>query len=467
MFLRSTFKFFSGLVLVFLCSHGAVFAANDSDVLAENEIASSAKPNEPIPKEDIQRFVEAMSIVKQSYIRPVKDNTLFNSAIRGMVSSLDPHSSFLDANDLKDLRTTVSGEFVGIGVELTTEDGALKVISPLEDSPANKVGIKPDDMIIKINNKLVQNMTLREAINHIKGKADTLVRLTIIRKGEAKPLELNVNREVVKIQSVKSKMLENGYGYVRLSFFQGPVDDLMRSSLQTLVAQNKGPLKGLVLDLRNNPGGLLEESAKIVDMFLNSGSLTHKYNDLIVYTKGRIPGQNIEFKAHPDSDITNGVPMVVLINGGSASASEIVAGALQDYHRAVIMGTRSFGKGSVQTVFPINENYALKLTTALYHTPSGRVIQAKGIEPDVVVPDLKIDASKMSDLLSVDEADFENHISGVDETASDEQKLEARKKQREAELKLAKTDYQLYQALVMLRGMNAMKKQKDAQASAV
>jgi carboxyl-terminal processing protease len=396
-----------------------------------------------------------MAVIKRYYIQPVSDETLFKNAIRGMVSSLDPHSSFLDSDDLRDLKTTVSGEFVGIGVELTTQDGALKVISPLEDTPADKAGIKPNDLIIKIDDKLVQNMTLRDAIHRIKGRRGSLVNLSILRKDVEKPLELSVPRDTIKIQSVKSKLLENGYAYVRISFFQGPVGGLLNDAIESLRAKSKIPLKGLILDLRNNPGGLLDESAKIAGMFLDSAEIDKKYNGLVVYTKGRMPGQDIEFKAHP-GDIIKGVPMVVLINGGSASASEIVAGALQDYHRAIIMGTRSFGKGSVQTVFPINSDNAIKLTTALYHTPSGRVIQARGIEPDVSVPDLRVESSKINDLLNIDESEFENHIAGTNETTAEEKRSGAGKKKREGELKLAKEDYQLYEALMMLKGMSAL-----------
>lgn len=408
-----------------------------------------------LPQKQIKRFVTAIAVIKHYYIRKISNKKLFANAIRGMVSQLDPHSSFLDEKDLKDLQTTVSGKFVGIGVELTTEGGALKVISPLEDTPAYRAGIKANDLIIKVNGKLVQNMTLREAVRHIKGKRGTKVRLTIIRKGEEKPIELTITRAVIKLVTVKKKMLDKGYGYIRITFFQGPVDVTLRKDIRALKAQANGQLKGFILDLRNNPGGLLDVSAKVADTFLDSRQIK-KYNDLIVYTKGRTKGSDIRLKAKP-MDMLKGVPMVVLINGGSASASEIVAGALQDYKRAVIMGSRSFGKGSVQTVLPIGDHSAIKLTTALYYTPAGRVIQAQGIQPDVVIPNLKVSKKDIKGLIDIDESDYRNHLPNANTIKKDAAKIKALKQQRKKELKLALDDYPLYEALMMLKGMNAVK----------
>lgn len=435
-----------------VCNPASVANQNSTLTLFHQPKVNNRDVNS-LPHAQIKRFTKAIAIIKKYYIKNVDDTQLFNKAIRGMVSNLDPHSSFLDANDLKDLKTAVSGEFVGIGVELTTQRGALKVISPLEGTPAFRAGIKANDLIIKIDGKLVQNMTLQEAINRIKGKRGTDVLLTIIRKGIDKPLDITVTRDVIKLVSIKSKMLENDYGYVRITFFQGPVDRLLDKAVHRLLKEANGRLKGLVLDLRNNPGGLLDESAKVADTFLDSHKL-HKYNNLIVYTQGRLPGSDIKFRIHP-GDLLEGIPLVVLINGGSASASEIVAGALQDYKRAVVMGTPSFGKGSVQTVFPIDKENAIKLTTALYHTPSGRVIQARGIQPDVMIPELTISDKKITGLLDIDESDFQNHLSAED-NKNEQARLEILKQQRAAELKLAKEDYQLYEALMMLKGMNAV-----------
>lgn len=425
----------------------SIFAA---DVSSNNNSSEMGK----YPQQDVQRFVKAISAIQNYYIKPVKDNELFNNAIRGMVSALDPHSTFLDADELKDLRSTVSGEFVGVGMELTTQSGALKVISPLEGTPADRAGVQPDDLIIKIDGELVQNMSLRDAIGKIKGPRGSQVTLTIIRKNTDKPLVLTLTRDVIKIESVKSRLLQPGFAYTRITFFQGPVSDLLEKAVEKLKAESGGKLKGLILDLRNNPGGLLDESAEVADLFLDTDP-NNRYNNLIVYTKGRIEGSKIEYRAKP-RDIIKGVPMVVLINHGSASASEIVAGALQDYNRAIIMGVESFGKGSVQSVIPLNDDSAIKLTTALYLTPSGRVIQAHGIKPDVVVPELTV-TTKDAGKLDVDEANLRGHLQN-NENSTENQTLEKDTAERnKKEIDLAKEDYQMYEALIMLKGMSAIK----------
>lgn len=407
--------------------------------------------NDELSKKDIQRFVTTIALIHRYYIKNVDNDELFNSAISGMIASLDPHSSYLDTNDLKELKTTVSGEFVGIGIELTlSKDRLLKVISPLDDSPAARAEIKPNDFILKINGQLVQNMSLPEAVSRIKGKKGTSVTLTVLRKFTDKPLIFNITREPIHLISVKSKMLEPGYGYVKITFFQGPVVTQLHEAISKLKTESNSHLKGLVLDLRNNPGGLLDVSAGVADSFLDSNKI-HQYNDYIVYTQGRVPGADIEIKATPGDLIPN-TPMVLLINGGSASASEIVAGALQDYKRAIIMGTPSFGKGSVQTVLPIGHDDAIKLTTALYYTPAGREIQEKGIIPNVTVPEFTIKPAEMG--LTLDEADFQNHLPN-DMVKSSKTAVEQEKKLLEAQLELAKTDYQLYEALLMLHGLNA------------
>lgn len=415
---------------------------------------SSDKAQLSIPRKEIQQFVTSIAVIKHYYIKDVPDKKLFNYAINGMLNGLDPHSTYLDDDDLKNLQTAMSGKFVGVGIELTIKDKALKVVSPIEGTPAYKAGIKPNDLIIKVDNKLVQNMSLQEAINNIKGKPGTFVTLTIIRPGSDKPLIKKVKRDVIKIKMITSKMLEPGYGYIRLAMFQGPVTKSLHAAIKTLLSQSNGKLNGLILDLRSNPGGLLQASAGVADTFLNSKNLNKKYHDLIVYTKGRIKGSDIKFKAHP-GDMINGTPLVVLINGGSASASEIVAGALQAYKRAVIMGTRSFGKGSVQTVIPINKTSAIKITTALYYTPNGEVIQARGIIPDVVVPALEVSDKNLKDLVKIDESDYQNHLENGS-AKQEKQYLDALKKRRQTELQLAKEDYQMYEALMMLRGMSAV-----------
>src|SRR3989338_2939553 len=433
-----------------------IFSYNNSTFAFSFAFFEQPKQDEPVSTKQIDQLTKVIDVIQNNYITKVNENTLMNNAISGMVTRLDPHSAFLNKRELAELETTVSGEFVGIGVELTTDRGMLRVITPIDGSPAAKAGLKPNDLIIKVDDKLIQDMTVNEAIDQIKGKPGTNVTLTVIRKDESKPLVFKITREVVKIQAVKTKMLAPGYGYIRLSIFQGPVEQQVRDAINQFKKESGGNLKGLVLDLRNNPGGLLDASADVVDLFLDKKA-TEKYHDLIVYTKGRIPNSDVSFKAH-DADMIPGVPMVVLINGGSASASEIVAGALQDYKRAIIMGSRSFGKGSVQTVIPIGDDSALKLTTALYYTPAGREIQARGIEPDVIVPELAVDEKQMTGLLDIDEANFDHHIENDSKDNYEKKSVDsARKEQQKSVIKLAKEDYQLYEALVMLKGLHAAK----------
>ncbi|MDF1654503.1 MAG: S41 family peptidase [Coxiellaceae bacterium] len=422
--------------------------------VAPSEQTLADDSHESLPFEDIQQFVTAIAAIKHYYIKPVEDKTLFNNAIAGMVSELDPHSTFLSTDELKELHNSVSGEYTGIGIELTTDKGLLKVVSPIDETPAFKAGVKSGDLIVKINGKLVRDLTTLEAINRIKGKPGTTVSLTIVRKGNDKPKVIKITRKKILFSSLKTKLLDNNYGYVRIIFFQGPLKQNLTKAIAKLKKQSNGKLKGFILDLRNNPGGLLDASADVADAFLNSKKLTKKYKDYIVYTKGRIPSSDNYLKATP-GDMLPGVPMVVLINGGSASASEIVAGALQDYRRAIIMGTRSFGKGSVQTVIPISKTTAIKLTTALYYTPSGRVIQAQGIQPDVVIPQLNVSQKDLDKYIDIDEADYENHLGNgnADDFKKKEQQL---KKNRQADIALAKKDYQLYEAIMMLRGMSAV-----------
>lgn len=408
-----------------------------------------------IPKAEIQKLVTSVAVINHYYIKDVPDDKLFNSAIQGMLTKLDPHSTFLDEDALKQLNDTVKGQFAGVGIEITTEKGALKVVSPIEDSPAAKAGIQPGDFIIKVGNNLVSNMSLPDAIKLIKGRPGTDVKLTILRKGENNPITMTLKRAKIDIKMVKSRILEPGFGYVRLAIFQGKAAKNVRTAIKSLIKESDHNLKGLVFDLRSNPGGLLDQSADIADLFLDANK-NNKFNNLIVYTKGRVPNADIEFKAHPN-DMINGVPLIVLINGGSASASEIVAGALKDYKRAVIVGTRSFGKGSVQTVIPINKDNAIKLTTALYYTPAGRKIQAQGITPNVRVPMLEISNDKAKNMVTIEEAGYRNHLASAQSKEDAAKTLKLLKAQREKEIKLAKSDYQLYESLMMLKAMNAVK----------
>jgi carboxyl-terminal processing protease len=350
----------------------------------------------PIPLEEIRQFTDVFGAIKANYVEPVDDKKLINEAISGMLTGLDPHSSFLDADAFKDLQAGTQGEFGGLGIEVGAEDGAIRVIAPIDDTPAARAGIKSGDLIIKIDDKLTRGMTLTEAVKLMRGKPRTSLTLTIARKGETKPLEFNLTRDVIKVQSVRVRMIEPGYGFVRVSQFQERTVEDMAKQIGELYKQ--GPLKGLVLDLRNDPGGLLHSAVGVSAAFLPKRAL-------VVSTDGRTEDARRRFVAAPEDYLRGrsedvvaklppelkSVPLVVLVNGASASASEIVAGALQDHKRATLIGTQTFGKGSVQTIIPIANSAegpaAIKLTTARYYTPSGRSIQAKGIVPDLMVDD--------------------------------------------------------------------------------
>jgi len=323
----------------------------------------------------LRLFSDVLNIVQDNYVEKTDSKKLMYGAINGMLRELDPHSSFLKPEDYKELQIETKGKFGGLGIEISLRDGVLTVVSPLEDTPADKAGILAGDQIIKIDDEPTQDMTLMEAVQKMRGPKGTKVRLTIIRKGEKKPLEFSLVRAEISIRSVRSRVLEPGYGYVRISSFQSGTASDLRKTLEQLET-DAGPLQGLVLDLRNDPGGLLDQAVEVSDEFLDEG--------LIVYTGGRLESQQMRFEAHKNSKPRN-YPIVALVNAGSASASEIVAGALQDHKRAIILGEQTFGKGSVQTVIPLNDGSAIRLTTSLYYTPSGRSIQAKGITPDIVV----------------------------------------------------------------------------------
>lgn len=400
-----------------------------------------------IPMEDVQRFSNALREIKKYYVKPVSDKELFDNAIRGMLSGLDPHSSYLDENDFKELQTSTNGEFGGLGIEVTMEDGVVKVVTPLVDTPAFKAGIKPGDYIIKLGSKAVQGIELKEAVNLMRGKAGSSIDLTVFRKGASKPLHFTLVREKILIKSVKSNLLDKKYGYVRLTQFQALTDKDMEQAIAKLKQQSGGNLKGLVLDLRNNPGGLLDSAIQVSDAFLDKDKKGNP--EMIVYTEGRLPGSKFTAMANP-GDILNKAPMVVLINNGSASASEIVAGALKDNKRAIILGTRSFGKGSVQTVLPLDSKRGIKLTTALYFTPLGTSIQAKGITPDIVVEEITVpkSATKKDGFSGFAEADLSGHL-----VNQNENKSTALKETNIDEQNLINEDYQLYAALTILKGL--------------
>jgi carboxyl-terminal processing protease len=366
-----------------------------------------------------------------------------------MLSGLDPHSSYLDPEHFKELQVGTSGEFGGLGIEVGMEDGFVKVISPIDDTPAQRAGVKAGDLVIRLDEKPVKGMTLHDAVKIMRGKVGTDIVLTIIREGEEKPLKITITRDTIKVKSVRARDLGDGFGYLRVSQFQARTGENLAEAIEKLKKDNGGKLNGLVLDLRNNPGGVLNAAVEVSDAFLETG--------LIVYTQGRIADSEMKFNATPRR-LLDGAPLVVLVNGGSASASEIVAGALQDHKRAVIIGTRTFGKGSVQTILPLNEKTALKLTTARYYTPSGRSIQAEGVMPDIILEPLKL--TKLEGMGErVKEADLSGHLdNGNGKNKSKDDKKDDKKKD-EPELSLAQRDYQLFEALNVLKGMSIVLRQ--------
>ena len=376
------------------------------------------KPQLPI--EDLRAFAEVFGKIKSDYVEPVEDKKLISEAISGMLTGLDPHSTYMDVDAFKDMQAATQGEFGGLGIEVGMEDGLVKVISPIEDSPAYAAGIKSGDLIMKLDEKLVKGMTLNDAVKIMRGKPDTPITLTILRKNEAKPLLVTLVRAIIKNKSVKFKLTEPGYAYARVTQFQEHTGEDLAKAINSMYAENKGPFKGFVLDLRNDPGGLLNGAVGVSAAFLPKDTL-------VVYTEGRAADSKMNLTVNPENYARGGaandymrdipadlktVPMVVLINAGSASASEIVAGALQDHKRATLIGVRSFGKGSVQTIMPMNNGAAIKLTTARYFTPKGRSIQAKGIEPDYYVED-GTDQSN-----NIHEADLSRHLSNPKEATT-------------------------------------------------
>lgn len=447
-----------------------IFVSLNFSASAGKDVAVSA-----LPIEELRSFADVYGAIKQGYVEPVDDKTLITHAISGMLSNLDPHSAYLDPEAFKEMQVTTQGEFGGLGLEVGMEDGLVKVISPIEDTPAYKAGLKPGDLIIKLDDTLVKGLTLTDAVKKMRGKPKTQIRLTVFRKGESKPFEVTLTREKIKVQSVKSKALDGGYGYLRITQFQDETNADVAKHLEKLVKQEKDGLKGLVLDLRNNPGGLLTSAIGVSAAFLPPKTL-------VTSTEGRTEDAKRRFTASPE-DYLRGtkddymknlppqvktLPMVVLVNGGSASASEIVAGALQDHKRAIIMGTQTFGKGSVQTVLPLSNNAAIKLTTARYYTPSGRSIQAKGITPDIVVEETP--NGETHDRLR--EADLERHLTNDKESILDvkpEIKVNSKngKKPKSEEDDLSartpiefasKNDYQLSQAVNLLKALQILKR---------
>ncbi|MBI5660013.1 MAG: S41 family peptidase [Nitrosomonadales bacterium] len=432
----------------------------------------------PLPVEELRAFSDVFARIKSDYVEPVTDKKLITEAITGMLSGLDPHSAYLDEEAFKELQVGTHGEFGGLGIEVGMEDGLVKVVSPIEDTPAFQAGIKSGDLIIKLDDTLVKGLTLNDAVKKMRGKPGTKITLTVTRKGEARLLTFTLTRAVIKVQSVKSKLVEPGYAFVRITQFQERTGENLAAALDSLYKQNGGDLKGLVLDLRNDPGGLLNSAVGVSAAFLPKDAL-------VVYTEGRTADAKMRLSATPANyarghndkedylkslpEAVKSVPVIVLVNGGSASASEIVAGALQDHKRAVVLGTQTFGKGSVQTILPLGNSTAIKLTTARYFTPSGRSIQAKGIVPDIIAEDPATGAQDRG--LHLREADLGRHLSNGNHpeektesakpaapaktTPSGKSKDDETAKPEVAEFG-SKNDYQMNQALNLLKGINIL-----------
>lgn len=413
----------------------------ESDTSSQDE-AAAGDAREPVPVDDIRVLVEVFHKIKNDYVESVDDRELLENAMRGMLAGLDPHSSYLDPEDYMDLQEGTSGEFGGLGIEVGMEDGFIKVIAPIDDTPAQRAGVMAGDTIVRLDDTPVKGISLSDAVKMMRGKPGSEIELTVLREGEEAPLTITIVRDLIKVRSVRARMLEPGFGYIRISQFQAHTGEDLRDKLRELKEKADGDLNGLILDVRNNPGGILGSAVSVSDAFLNSG--------LIVYTEGRIKDSQLEFSAKPP-DLLHGKPLIVLVNEGSASASEIVAGALQDRGRAVIMGRPTFGKGSVQTILPMNNKSALKLTTARYFTPNGRSIQAEGIQPDIIVEKLKITAAQTTPTKAVKEANLSRHLTNSD-AAEDEQEED----DEEGRPPLAERDYELYEALNLLKGMHLL-----------
>ncbi|HAU83423.1 MAG: S41 family peptidase [Betaproteobacteria bacterium] len=414
----------------------------------------------PLPIDELRSFTEVYGRVKNDYVEAVDDKELIEEAINGMLSGLDPHSAYLNEEAFKEMKVGTQGEFGGLGIEVSMEDGFVKVVAPIEDTPAWNAGLKSGDLIIKLDESNVKGMTLNDAVKLMRGKPGTDIILTIVRKGEPQPQTITVTRDIIQIQSVKYRMLEEDYAYFRVTQFQEHTGEKLGQAIEKLFAENEGPMKGMILDLRNDPGGLLTASIGVSAAFLQK-------DKLVVYTEGRTNDARMRMYARPEfyargpkgdylanvPEAAKTVPMVVLVNGGSASASEIVAGALQDHRRAVIMGTQTFGKGSVQTILPLGNGTAIKLTTARYFTPSGQSIQAKGITPDIIVEDATIETKQSSPLMRK-EADLKNRLDnpqGGD--GSEAQEVETTDASASSD---EPADYQLGQALNLLKGLQIL-----------
>lgn len=428
------------LSFALLLAASTPLAAQPAEPPISDQVSTDAStPRARLPLDELRTFTKVYEHIRKGYVEEISDSDLLEYAIRGMLAELDPHSTYLNAESFDDLQVNTTGEFGGLGIEVGMENGFVKVIAPIDDTPAAEAGVQAGDIIVKLDEKPVKGMNLGDAVELMRGPKGSDIKLTIMREGVEAPIELVITRNTIKVQSVRTRMIEDGYAYLRIAQFQVGTGADTAEAVRKL--QQESTLKGLILDLRNNPGGVLQASVEVADTFLEDG--------LIVYTEGRVDNADVRYNATA-GDLTHGLPIVVLINDGSASASEIVAGALQDHHRAVILGTQSFGKGSVQTVIPLNDERAIKLTTALYFTPSGRSIQAQGIVPDIEVERAEVRAIRPS--FRTTEADLsgrlDNGNGGKASTSTDREKAEADKTD------LFSRDNQMFEALNLLKGIN-------------
>lgn len=420
----------------------SAFSAVLFSLMLISPVADAAKTDKKaISEEDtyelLNLFGEVLERAKNSYVDEVSDEQLIQSAINGMLVSLDPHSSYMDGKDFRYMSEQTQGKFGGLGIEVTMESGVVKVVSPIDDTPAHKAGLKPGDYIVNIDGQPVVGMTLNDAVDKMRGKVGSKVKLTI-RRFNQKPFDVTIKREEIKIQTVKSSIKSEDVAYVRITSFSDNTDKMVEKAVKDAKKKLKGNLKGIILDIRNNPGGLLDQAVSVSDLFLNQGE--------IVSTRSRNEEDTVKYNAKK-GDIADGLPIVIIVNDGSASASEIVAGALQDHKRAVILGEKTFGKGSVQTVIPLGKHGAMRLTTARYYTPSGRSIQVKGIEPDVAVKPAKVE--EIESPFELSEGEYNNALKNDSEEKVDAKKQAAKKAEKE---ELAK-DYQLARALDLVRAM--------------
>ncbi len=435
----------AALVLFAPCA-GAL--ADDAKPAPTTPAVAAAPATKSVNIDDIRNFAAVFGLVKQAYVDPVDDKTLMQSAIKGLLANLDPHSEYLDEKAMDALSEDTSGSYNGLGLEVLTVEGSLRVISPIDESPAERGGIKPGDLIVRIDGKPITADNAAEAVNLLRGKLGSTVTLGVLHEGASAPVDIKLTRETIKVASVRERWVEPGYAYIRIVQFQEDTGGELRRKLAKLREKDAAPLRGVILDLRSNPGGLLTSAVEVSDEFLDSG--------VIVTTKGRLKESDLSFNATP-GDLADGAPMIVLTDNGTASAAEIVAGALKDNHRALIMGRRSFGKGSVQTVLPLDETHAVKLTTARYYTPSGVSIQAEGIHPDIELGDLKLVVKDAEPNFITGERDLPNHLKGDNEKEAGSE-LRASSAAAAANAHGTNDDYALSEALNVLKGLALQRK---------